>query len=104
MSAIAELRGFLADTARRCRATRLFSSAFNFDVAGDIAADVAKAQAATVREAHAAEVEDLEAVKVLEAAASDGLTACDLPAVAKAIRLIRRSAQRDHAIAEVARV
>lgn len=100
MSSLTELRTFLADTARRCRAQRLFGAAFNTDVAADIAADVATEQAAAAREAHAAEVEDLEAAKILEAAARDGLTVCDMPAVAKAVRLIRRSARRDHAIAE----
>jgi hypothetical protein len=102
MSALTELRTFLATTAERCRAMRWFGPAFNIDVARDIAGDVAREQESISRQAHSAEQSDLEAVKLLEDAARDGLQAADMPAVAKAIRLIRASAKKDHDISEVA--
>lgn len=100
---LTELRDFISESLARCRAKGWLGAAFRFNVAQDIATDLGKDLATVEREAHAAEVEDLEAAKILETAARDGLSQSDIPAVARAIRLIRRSAKRDHEIMEVAK-
>ncbi len=66
----------------------------------DIVRDASAQQQKVARDAYSAEQSDLEAVKILQAAAEDGFTNADLPAVEKAIRLIRRSADKDHAISD----
>lgn len=99
-SPLAELRTWLADTAARCRAQKWFGALFLTNVASDIVADVVKNEEAAARDAYSAEQSDLEAVRILDEAAADGLSNSDMAAVAKAVRLIRRSAQKDHAVSE----
>lgn len=100
MKPLAELRDWLAGSLARCRANLDFRAAFFVDVAADIAEDAEKHQAKVAQRAYSAEQSDLEAVKLLESAASDGLSACDMPAIAAAIRHIRRSAKQDRCITE----
>lgn len=99
---VAELRASLSDFADRCRSQSWFGPLFRVRVAQDIAADISAHQRRIADAAYSAEQSDLEAVKVLERAAADGFTNADLPEVERAIRLIRNSANKDHAISEAA--
>lgn len=101
---LAELRQSLSDFAARCRAMNWLGALFRVGVAQDIVKDVEAQQAAIANDAYSAEQSDLEAVKIIEDAARDGLSQCDMPALAKALRLIKRSAERDHHITEAARL
>lgn len=103
MKPLAELKVYLAETATRCRAMRWLGPLFCVGVTQDIVADVERDQLQIVRNAETAERADLEAAQIIETAAADGLTDSDLPAVRRALKLIRRSASADRQIAEVAR-
>jgi len=100
ISPLAELRSWLADTADRCRSQRWFGPLFRVNVATDILADAEKAQKQAAEDAYSAEQYDLEAVRVLNEAARDGFTNADIPEVARAVRLIRQSAQKDRRVTE----
>ena len=57
----------------------------------------------TVRdESHAAECDDGEAMKLLEAALADGIDRRDTHCIRQALRHVRRSADHDHNLGEVA--
>ena len=103
MSPTTELANWITDSLARCRAQRWHGAAFRFDVANDIAADVAVQQQTIARRASAAEQSDIEAAQIIEAATRDGLSDADLPAFRRAVRLIRSSAANDNAIVELAR-
>ena len=95
-----ELRGWLSDRLAIRRSEQRFDAAFDLDVASDIATDVQAHEQCASRVAYSAEQEDLEAIRILEQAEVDGLSNADLPAIHRAIRLIRSSAKHDRAITE----
>ena len=95
-----ELVGFIAAFASRCRVMNWGRPLAHVRGAELIAGDLAEEHAAAARVAYAAEQHDRVAVKILEAAAADGLSAADMPALAAACRLIRRSAEQDRALAD----
>lgn len=103
MKHLVELREFLSETATRCRAKGWFGALCRVEVAQEIAADVGRDQEKIAVEAYSAEQCDLEAARLIEEAGRDGFSNADAPALAKALRLIRRSAQVDHDITEVVR-
>lgn len=84
----------------RARRLRDYAALPALTVAADISADAARACSALSATAYTAEQDDLEALRLLETAARDGFNSADLPAVESAVRLIRKSAQADHAMAE----
>lgn len=92
-----ELTGYLARLADKCRASRAFEILFPVTVAQDIAADVARSQAAAGALVYTAQQEDLEAARLIEDAGRDGFSAADLPALTRALRLVRASAKHDAA-------
>lgn len=95
-----ELVAFLAAFASRCRVMSWGRPLAHVRGAELIAGDLSEEHAAAARLAYAAEQHDREAVRILETAAADGLSASDLPAVAAACRLIRRSAEADRSLAD----
>lgn len=102
LNPLRELRAYIADVAIRFRADRNFKGLFHVGVIEDIAVDAQREQAAIVQTAYSAEQADLEAAKLLEHAARDGFSNADLPAVQKAVRLIRSSARHDRRVVEMA--
>lgn len=97
---LCELRDSLSGFSARCRAARWYGALFRVGVAQDIVADDTKALNRISRAAYSAEQDDLEAVKIIKAAARDGFSDADLPALDKALRLIMSSAKKDHQISE----
>jgi hypothetical protein len=103
MNPVVELRRWISTRLALRRRQGRFDAAFDLDVAHDIVAEADSHQKKIVAEAYSAEQSDIEAAHLIETAKRNGLDASDLPAIERALRLIRRSAERDHAIAEVAR-
>lgn len=97
---LTEMVGFLGAFASRCRAQGWGRPLAHVRGAQLIAEDLGEEHAAAARTAYAAEQHDREALRLLEAAAADGLSAADMPALAAACRLIRRSAEQDRALAD----
>ncbi len=104
MHPITELRRFIANSQQIATTKGFWHELLGWDAAAEIAADIKTHEDKQSRSAYSAAIEDEEAVKLLEEAAKDGLSQCDMPAVAKAIRNIRRSAERDRKISEAATV
>lgn len=98
MNPLAELRTYLASFAARCRAARWLGALFHVGVVEKIAEDVAKTQQDAAQLNYSAEQEDREAAKLVRAALADGkVTAAELPALRRAVRLIDASAAHDRA-------
>jgi hypothetical protein len=102
--AVARMLAFVRNWVSELRDRREFVALLDAecvqDLAGEISAECQRIRAL----AHNAQVHDLEAASLLERALTDGLGPDDLPAVLKVLRLIRRSAESDRQIGEVARV
>lgn len=101
---LAELRDWLRNTAEKFRLTRQFQPLVRVAVAQDIVADVIKQECAIAREAYASEQEDREASALLCVCLSHDLPARDAAIIRQAQRMILRSADRDHAITDLAAV
>lgn len=95
-----ELREYLARFIARCRAASWLGALFHARVVEDIAADLARQHRALSATAYTAEQADLEAARLLDEAARDGFSQADLPAVERAVRLIRRSAAHDRRLCD----
>lgn len=100
MHPVTELRRFVSASKAIAATNRFFHELIGWEACEDIAADVAKQKEKVERTAYTAAIEDEEALKLLRDAAADGLNQSDMAAVAKAIRHIERSRDRDRAIAE----
>jgi hypothetical protein len=98
---LAELRSWLRGSICRFRSARQFAPVCHLEVAAAITADAATASLALSAAAHSAETHDLEAEKILTGILADGrVSAEELPALRRAVRLVHRSAEIDHDIAE----
>lgn len=95
-----ELGAYLGRFRDRCQQKRWAGAEFHVGVANRIQQDLGAAHCVLSAAAHSAAVHDEEAIDVLRAALGDGLTAEDLPAIEKAIRLVKLSAAMDRQISE----
>jgi hypothetical protein len=98
-TALRAVRAYLTTFRGRCQAQGWLAALFHVGVLEVAVARAESERAQVAADGYSAEQADLEAVKLLEDAARDGLTQSDMAAVAAAIRHIRRSADKDHAIA-----
>jgi hypothetical protein len=102
---LAEFFGWSRASAALFRTKRQFGSVVRFDVGGDIATDAIAASNAIAHTAYSAETHDREAELLIRAALADGrVSEKELPQLEAALRLIKKSAEQDHDIAEAAQV
>lgn len=101
---LAQLRLLLRGSVILAQRARNYVEQLGWESAEEVAAEVAQHEDEIRASAYDAQQADLEAAKLLEDAARDGLTQADMPAVAAAIRHIRRSAEKDREICEAATV
>jgi len=98
----AQLCAFLGSWRKEARAKQHFETMLDIECVQDLAAEASGLVQRVHALAHKAEVHDLEAATLLERALAGGLDASDVPAIRRALALLRRSAADDHAITEVA--
>lgn len=101
---LTELRLLLRGSVNLARRARNYLEQLGWESAEEVAEEVVKHERKIAADAYSAQQSDLQAAKLLEDAARDGLTSADMPAVAEAIRHIRRSAEKDRQISEAAAI
>ena len=102
---LAELRAWLADSAARLAALRLFGPKARTEVAIDITTDAIAHSNGIAATAHSAETHDREALAIIDRVLADGrVTPAEIPALRRARALAACSAEKDHDISERATV
>lgn len=98
-----ELRKYLDSLVARCRARQWFGFLIEVEVVQEISAEIQSQNAQVAREGYSAQQEDLEADKILTVVLTDRfLSPRDALAIRRAQVLIRKSAERDRRISDIA--